>query len=234
MNKINLNKYKYYFISKTLLNSSSLASFTSSSSSSSFIKSNYFNSIGKLTIPSISSSFSSFCISPIVIKKQWFTSTTINKNANNNNNNITTQNKERIITPELKPMNSNNSTSLFNEKKATAIQFNWFESETDYNIEARLLIGVSPENLHIFIQNHQIIFETKSDSTDDKAFKSDLDTTINVIQRSSLYLRRTIDIPKNVNEDSITAKIAGDIVTIKMPKQDINVESSRKDIKFQE
>lgn len=166
-----------------------------------------------------------------------------NDNINTNNiNDINYQMKKymstRTIIPESRTNNNHNNhdnhSSLFNEKKATAIQFNWFESETDYNIEARLLVGVNPENLHLYIQNHQIIFETKSDSTDDKQFQSDRDTKINVVQHSSLYLRRTIDIPKNVHEENITAKISGDVVAIKMPKTNtIEDETSRKDIKIQ-
>ena len=150
---------------------------------------------------------------------------TQSSNQNHNLRNLTHQ-------TNLKHPN-NYTTSLSTEKKSTAIQFDWFETETDYNIEAHLLVGIEPNNLRLFIQNHQLIFETKSDTIDDKAFKSDRDTTINVIQRS-LYLRRTIDIPKNVTEDSIVAKLSGNTVAIRMPKVNNDATlTTQKDIKFQ-
>lgn len=122
--------------------------------------------------------------------------------------------------------------SLFKEKKATAIQFNWYETEFEYTIEAQMLVGVDPQNLHLFIQAHQLIFETMSDSKDQKTFFSDRETPISVNQRSSLYLRQTINIPKNVDEDSILAKFAGDTITIRMPKR--TSDAVRKDIKLED
>jgi HSP20 family molecular chaperone IbpA len=114
------------------------------------------------------------------------------------------------------------SASLFKEKKATAIQFNWYETETNYKIEAQMLVGVDPDNIHLFLQDHQLIFETKSESKDQKAFTTDKETSIPVHQRSSLFLRQTIDIPRNVDEDSLVAKVSGNMITITLPKRRTN------------
>jgi HSP20 family molecular chaperone IbpA len=128
------------------------------------------------------------------------------------------------------PQGSNDlsSASLFKEKKATAIQFNWYETDFDYKIEATMLVGVDSENIHLFLQDHQLIFETKSESTDQKSFTTDKETPIPVRQRSSLFLRQTIDIPRNVDEDSLVASVAGNMIMITLPKRRIG--ESRKGI----
>ena len=122
----------------------------------------------------------------------------------------------------------NQSANLFQEKKATAIQFHWYETDVDYKIEAKMLVGVDPENIHLFLQDHQLIFETKSESTYHKSFTTDKETSIPVHQRSSLFLRQTIEIPKNVDEDSLLAKVSGNMITITLPKQ--GIEKIRKGI----
>jgi HSP20 family molecular chaperone IbpA len=119
----------------------------------------------------------------------------------------------------------------FKSRVATSIQFDWSETDAVYKIEAKLLIGVDPKDLHLLIQDHHIIFETKSDSKDDKSFLTSKDTLISVNQRSSLYLRQTIEIPNNVDEEAIVAKILADTVTITLPKR--KSDAVRKDIKLE-
>ena len=62
-------------------------------------------------------------------------------------------------------------------------------------IEARKLVGVDPENIHLFLQGHQLIFETKSNDHSVYYWQGDFN--------SCLFLRQS-----NVDEDSLVAKVS--------------------------
>jgi HSP20 family molecular chaperone IbpA len=144
---------------------------------------------------------------------------------------LSTQNLQKGLDKSHEMINLPVPPNHLKSRVATSIQFDWSETDSKYQIKAKLLIGVDPNDLHLLIHDHRIVFETKSDSKEVKTFVTNKESMMNVRQSTSLYLRQTIQVPNNVDEEAISAKLFGDTVTITLPKR--KSDAIRKEIKLE-
>lgn len=112
---------------------------------------------------------------------------------------------------------SSSQEARYSETTSTAVHSDWYESDVEYHIVARFLVGVDTSNMHLYVENSHIVIEATKDSKDRNAFKSSSLSNA-VTQRTSLFLRRTIDIPSNADLNKVTSKIVGDTIMITIPK----------------
>jgi HSP20 family molecular chaperone IbpA len=101
----------------------------------------------------------------------------------------------------------------FSETTATAIHTDWYESETEYHIAARFLVGIDTSNMHLYVEKGNIVIEATRD------IKARNESTADPIsKRTSLFLRRTIEIPPDADLTKISSKLVGDTIVISIPK----------------
>ena len=146
----------------------------------------------------------------------------INVNINDNNNTATSTSLTAPL-PLYIPTKTNildskiPQGSRYTETTSTAVHSDWYESNTEYHVVARLLVGVDTSNMHLYVENNHIIIEATKDSKDRNIFKTSgiLDP---ITQRTSLFLRRTIEVPEDGDVNRITSSIIGDTIMITIPK----------------
>lgn len=70
----------------------------------------------------------------------------------------------------------------------------------------------------MYLENRQIILETRKESKGMTSFKTVDGSYLPVIERSLLYIRRAITLPDDVDQAAVTSRSVGDVVEIDLPK----------------
>lgn len=109
----------------------------------------------------------------------------------------------------------------YSETTSTAIHTDWYESDTEYHVAARFLVDIDTSNLHLYVESDHIVIEATRDTKVRDAMPSG---STPITKRTSLFLRRTIEIPPNADLKRISSQIVGDTIVISISK--INCQRS--------
>ena len=107
---------------------------------------------------------------------------------------------------------------MFLDLVKSNILFEYQETNFLYRLKFNLQGNVDRNNLHVYIENREVIVETRKDTKETLLFKTVNELPISVLERSILYIRRSIAIPADVDQFAITCNSIGDNVDIDLPK----------------
>jgi hypothetical protein len=107
-------------------------------------------------------------------------------------------------------VNSTLNATKFSEI-GTAIHTDWYESDIEYHVVARFLVAANTKNMRLYVEKFQIIIEVA------KGIQAPIIAPNT--KRTSLFLRRTIEIPPNADIQKISSKLVGDTILITIPKK---------------
>lgn len=100
------------------------------------------------------------------------------------------------------------NTDLFQSKTDKTIKFHWDEIENSYLLRGEILVELDPKKITISLSSHQLTIETN--------YSPSLESISD--EPMTLWMRKTFPIPRNGNEEHITAKIQDNYLVIFIPK----------------